>query len=200
MFAYLKGIIASSTPSYVIVEVNGIGYILYIPARVFAQIPQLGQKVQFYTSFIVREASQDLYGFLTPHDRDFFEVLLNVSGIGPKTALNLIGHLTFGELQGAILQQNIPLLTKVPGIGKKTAERLVVELKDKVLDFAPDPSEHAVNMHVDPQSRQIQDAMMALVNLGYNQNTAQKAIKLSLKELTEETDLATLITVALKNV
>jgi holliday junction DNA helicase RuvA len=200
MFAYLKGIIVSSTPSYTIVEVNGIGYIIYIPARVFVQMPQLGQQVKFYTSFIVREASQTLYGFLAPQDRDFFEVLLNVSGIGPKTALSLIGHLSFGELQGAILQQNIPMLSKVPGIGKKTAERLVVELKDKVLDFAPDPSEHAINIQSDPHSRQIQDAMMALINLGYNQNTAQKAIKLSLNELPEEIDLAALITLALKKV
>jgi len=200
MFAYLKGIVAFSSPSCAIIEVNGIGYTVHIPTRAFGQIPQLGQPVQLYTSFIVREASQALYGFLTQQDRDFFEVLLNVSGIGPKTALSLIGHLTFSELQAAILQQNLPLLTKVPGIGRKTAERLIVELKDKVLDMAPDPSEHAIMLQGAPHSRQIQDAMMALVNLGYNQNTAQKAIKLSLKELPEEIDLATLITVALKNV
>ncbi len=199
MFAYIKGIIASSTTSEVIIETNGIGYLVYIPTRIYAQLPQLGNQIQLFTSFIVREASQALYGFLTPCDRDFFEVLLNVSGIGPRTALNLIGHLTFGELQGAILQQNIPLLTKVPGIGKKTAERLVVELKDKVLDFAPDPSEFAIKSS-DPRARQIQDAMMALINLGYNQNTAQKAIKLCISEIPEEIDLPHLIALALKKV
>jgi Holliday junction DNA helicase RuvA len=199
MFAYIKGQIAFASPSQAVIEVNGIGYNIHIPTRVFGQLPQLGQTVQLYTSFIVREASQALYGFLAHQDRDFFEVLLSVSGIGPKMALGLIGYLTLGELQTAIVQQNFSLLSKVPGVGRKTAERLVLELKDKTLDLA-DSSINAFAIHSDSQARHVQDAMMAMINLGYNQSTAQKAVKLSLQELPEETDLAALITVALKKV
>ena len=199
MFAYLKGVVAQANPTQAIVEVNGLGYLVYISPRVFGQMAQVGQTVQFYTSFIVRENSHALYGFLSLQDRDFFEVLLNVSGIGPKTALGLIGHLTFSELQCAILQHNLPLLTKVPGVGKKTAERLIVELKDKVLNMAPE-SDSTMMSQAAPQARHVQDAMMAMINLGYNQNTAQRAIKLSLQELPEQIDLADLITLALKKV
>src|ERR1700730_3165751 len=110
MFAYLKGILISSSPAQAILEVQGIGYSLSIPTRLFGQLPQIGKMVHFYTSFVVREFSHSLYGFLSSQERDLFDLLMNITGIGPKLALSLIGHLTFNELQGAILQQNFTAL------------------------------------------------------------------------------------------
>lgn len=201
MYAYIKGSLASFTPSYAIVDVHGIGYHLLIPCNAFLQLPQLGEQVHFYTSFVVREFSQAIYGFLSAQERDCFEVLMNISGIGPKTALNLIGHLPGDNLHYAISQEDLMTLCKVPGIGKKTAERLLVELRDKLpaLSFTKQ-AELAITLPKDPKLLKTQDAILALINLGYTQQVAQKAVRMSLKELSEETDLASLITVSLKHI
>lgn len=199
MFAYLKGILETAHPTYVVVDVQGIGYSLLIPCRLLGELPTLGQPIKLYTSFVVREASHTLYGFLDSQERDMFEVLMNITGIGPKLALSLIGHLTFYELQTAVASQDLPTLCRVPGVGKKTAERLIVELKDKLPHLLlSSPTDKA--MTLPSYQAQVQDAMFALMNLGYNQNTAQKAIKQSLKETPEIDDLALLITTALKNI
>jgi Holliday junction DNA helicase RuvA len=201
MFAYLKGTLMAATPSQAVVEVQGIGYLVFIPCSVLGELPQIGEKIQFYTSLVIREFSHALYGFLSSQERDIFEVLLNVTGIGPKLALSLIGHLPLQSLRSAIHHQDLPTLCRVPGVGKKTAERLVIELRDKLPNLMPtDPSEFAIQHVQDPRIQQINDAMLALINLGYNQSTAQKAIKKSLKELPEGVDLAILITTALKNI
>jgi Holliday junction DNA helicase RuvA len=200
MFSYLKGVLVTAHPSYVVVDVQGIGYSLFIPCRLFEELPPLGHPVQFYTTFVVRESSQTLYGFLSTQERDLFEVLMNVTGIGPKLAISLIGHLTYNELQSAVAHQDLSTLCRVPGVGKKTAERLIVELKDKLPILIPAyPGSSAISIS-NHQTQHIQDAMQALMNLGYNQNTAQKAIKQALKDLPEKIDLASLITAALKNI
>lgn len=202
MYAYIKGTLISTNPSQVVVENQGIGYTLLIPYRAFNQLPPLGEAIFLYTTLVIREFAHTLYGFLSAQERDVFEVLMNVTGIGPKLALSLIGHLSFSDLQIAVSSQNLPVLCKVPGVGKKTAERLIVELRDKLpslLTSTPDQLA-AIQLHADPRAQQVQDAMLALINLGYQQGVAQKALKQSLKQLPEETDLATLITTALKNV
>lgn len=200
MFAYLKGILESAHPTYVVVDVQGMGYSLLIPCRLFGDLPALGQPIKLYTTFVVREASHTLYGFLNSQERDVFEVLMNVTGIGPKLALSLIGHLTFYELQTAVANQDLPTLCRVPGVGKKTAERLIVELKDKLPHLLPTHIGAVAISISDHKARHIQDAMLALMNLGYNQSAAQKAIKQSLKDLPETLDLALLITTSLKNI
>jgi Holliday junction DNA helicase RuvA len=201
MFAYLKGILVAAHPSHAIVDVQGIGYLLSIPCRLLGALPSLGQPVQFYTTFVVRESSQTLYGFLDSQERDIFEVLMNVSGIGPKLALSLIGHLSFSELQVAVTRPDLPTLCRVPGVGKKTAERLIVELKDRLPNLLPaSVAGLGMSLPADPKAQNIQDAVLALINLGYNQSTAQKAIQQSLRDLPETADLALLITSALKNI
>ncbi|MBS4164162.1 Holliday junction ATP-dependent DNA helicase RuvA [Candidatus Protochlamydia amoebophila] len=201
MFAYIKGVLAFFNPSQAIVDVHGVGYLLFIPCRLLGQLPQIGEPVQFYTTYVVREFSHTLYGFLSCQERDIFEILMNVTGIGPKMALSLIGHLSMSELQIAVMRQDLSTLCRVPGVGKKTAERLIVELKDKLAAIGHlDTSDHIEPLTQDPKSKSVQDAMLALINLGYNQTTAQKAIKQGMKELPEEIDLAQLITVALKHV
>ena len=200
MIAYLKGILSAVHPTHVVVDVHGIGYSVMIHCRLIANLPAIGLEVKFYTSFVVREFSHTLYGFFTNEERDVFEVLMNVTGIGPKLALSLIGHLTFSEMQTALIQQDLKTLCRVPGVGKKTAERLIVELKDKLSSLNPmNASTLAISLS-EKENHNVQDAILALLNLGYNQYNAQKAIKQSLKDLPENADLALLITSALKHI
>jgi Holliday junction DNA helicase RuvA len=200
MFAYIKGELVFSSPTSVIVEANGIGYRILIPTSNFSQLPQLGEIVFLHVSFVVRELSHTLYGFLSTLDRDLFEMLQNVSGIGPKLALSVIAHISLQELRKAIGNHDLVIICKIPGIGKKTAERLIIELRDKLpAAFPHDPSEHFISLS-DPKSQKIADAMNALINLGYNQITAQKAIKKTLQDHPDNIDLALLITHSLKNV
>jgi Holliday junction DNA helicase RuvA len=146
-----------------------------------------------YVSPVIREDSHQLFGFLTRLERDFFELLITISGIGPKIALCLMGHLDVSDLHNAILQSNVQLLSKTPGIGKKTAERLIIELRDKVKNL-PIPAMQNSNQQM--QS----DALSALVHLGYPSHQAQRAIKTVLDHLEKEPDLGQLITAALKHI
>jgi len=200
MYAYLKGVLIESHPSHIILDVNGVGYYLSIPCRLLGELPELGQQVLFYTSFVVRELSQDLYGFLSSEERDLFEILMNISGIGPKLALSLIGHLNFDDLSTAVGGHDLPTLCRVPGVGRKTAERLVVELKDKLPRLTPQQfSNYSISIPKSKQQR-VQDAMLALINLGYQQGAAQKALKEALQDLPEEAELPLMITTALKKI
>lgn len=201
MFAFIKGELVHVSPTNVVLEVHGIGYRLNIPTNVFGKLPQLGNTVLLHTSYVVRELSQTLYGFLISQELELFEELMGVTGIGPKLALSIIGHLTIQDLQRAINAHDIVAISRVPGVGKKTAERLIIELRDKLTHLLPpDPLDHSISIPSDPKAGKVRDAMGALINLGYNQITAQKAVKKSLNDLPEEIDLAALITYALKNV
>lgn len=201
MFAYIKGILALATSQEAIVEANGIGYLINIPVSTLGHMPEIGGKVTLHTSLVIREQSQTLYGFLTVEDKELFEVLLGISGVGPKTALSLIGHLTTHDFAKAIAESDIHTICKVPGIGKKTAERLLLEVRDKLPAFSsPTMARYAVKTPLDPRAQVISDAMNALIHLGYNQGTAEKAIKKSLEILPEPFELPQLITTSLKNV
>lgn len=202
MITYVKGILTRSSPGFAVIELGGIGYKIFIPASTFTRLPQNGAELWLHTSQVIREASHTLYGFILEEERDFFEDVMGVSGIGPKTALSLIGHLSLEEMHRAIANDDIPMLSRVPGIGKKTAERLIVEMRDKLAKNSKRyfPSDFAINMDTDPRAQQILDAMNAMINLGYHQVAAQKAIKKSLKTLPDSIDLATLITDALNHV
>jgi Holliday junction DNA helicase RuvA len=198
MFAFIRGTLISATPLWCVVDTGPVGYKLAIAATQLEKLPPAGQEVLLHTSFIVRENSQMLYGFLGTHERDAFEVLLNVSGIGPKLALSIIGHLTPAQLQNAIIGNDLALLGKIPGVGKKTAERLVMELKDKLSDLWPHtgPITTTTPLH----SPVIADAISALINLGYSNAVAQKAVNKSHDALPTDSSLAALITHALKHV
>ena len=201
MFDYIKGLLTHSSPQQVTLETHGIGYKILFPVHLHSVLPPLQTEMQLFVSFIIREFSHTFYGFNLEAERNLFEQLLDVSGIGPKLALSLIGHLPLNELAQAIVDNNIIKLCKVPGIGKKTAERLIMELRNKVLPVTPYTQAH-FNSHLspDPHTQIINDAMSALINLGYTQLTAQKAIKKSMQDLPVEVTLAELITASLKNV
>lgn len=199
MYEYLKGKLMEATVTKAVVDVQGLGYGLLIPFNNFSKLPSVGASVTFFVSFIVREDSQRLYGFLARHERDLFETLLEVSGIGPKTALGLVGHMEPSHLQAAIAQGNVQQICKIPGVGKKTAERLVVEMRDKMkkgLGQVPGVPFAENELERGP----VADATSALINLGYNIAQAQKGIKSALSKLPEkeEPELAKLITLALR--
>ena len=200
MYEYIKGTLIEATPSQAIVETQGIGFCILIPLNIFSKLPAVGNSVTLFTTFVVREDSQKLFGFLTRHERDLFESFIDVSGIGPKTALCLVGHMEINDLQTAISQGNIPLICKIPGIGKKTAERLVVEMRDKIKKGMGKTS----NLHSLQDSNEEQgvvaDAISAMINLGYNNAQAQKAIKTALSKTQGEPELAKLITAALRSI
>ena len=199
MFAYIKGLLTLIQPTCVVVETQGIGYTLFIPSRLLGLLPPLGQSVQFYTTFVVREYAHTLYGFLDSRERDVFEILMSVTGIGPKLALSLIGSLSLPGLRTAILQKDLLTLCQVPGVGKKTAERLVVELKDKLADLLVFPEHLSLSSTKSPPQH-FHDAVSALVNLGYQRQAAQRAVKQALDELPATHDLSLLITQTLKHI
>lgn len=190
MYEYIRGTLVEVAPSHAIIETgDAIGWKLFIPFSNFSRMPALKEPVCLYTSFVIRENSQSLYGFLTRSERDLFEQLLAISGVGPKTALSLVGHLEYNQLITSIRTQDTNSLCKVPGIGKKTAERIVLEIKDKL----PIVTLDANNAHVVVRH----DAVRALIHLGYGDALAQKAVTNVLKKQ-EEIDLSALITLALK--
>ncbi len=196
MIEYIKGTLTVSTPLKTVVEVGGIGYCIFIPLSNYSKLPSIGEPVCLFISTIIREDSHKQYGFLTPAERDLFETLIEVSGIGPKTALALLGHLEASDLQIAISQSDLTSICKVPGIGKKTAERLIVEMRDRFQKSAASlPSLSSLSKS---GSSVVNDALSALVNLGYQPLHAQKAVKLAIEENKQEEDLGRLITLALR--
>lgn len=197
MYAYLKGILIEAQPTYVILEAQQIGFQIAIPTHTYGRLPPLGHTIKLFTAFIIRENSQSLYGFLTHAEKQLFEALLDVSGIGPKLSLSLCGHLPPEELLAAIARNDIPLITKVPGIGKKTAERLILDLRDKTTALlAHVPSDFQIATFADQRAA---DALSALLHLGYTQAAAQKALKKTLQDNPDQ-PLGDLITSALKNI
>ncbi len=135
MIGRLTGVIAEKSPPLVLIDVNGVGYELDVPMSSFYNLPGLGERATLLTHFVVREDAQQLFGFLTAAERSAFRLLIRISGVGPRTALSILSGLSVAELTQAIAQQQAGRLVKVPGIGKKTAERLLLELKGKL---APD--------------------------------------------------------------
>lgn len=200
MYEYLKGTLAEATVTKAVVETHGLGYSLLIPFNNFSKLPPIGSSVTFFVSFVVREDFHRLYGFLTKHERDLFETLLEVSGIGPKTALGLVGHMEIAHLQAAIAQGNVQQICKIPGVGKKTAERLVVDMRDKMKKGLGQAAGIVPLGEDEKEKGPVADAISALINLGYNTAQAQKAVKTALSKVAEkeEPELAKLITLALR--
>jgi holliday junction DNA helicase RuvA len=169
MIGRLTGTLAEKNPPQLLIDCNGVGYEVDVPMSTFYNLPALGERLTLLTHFVVREDAQLLYGFLTAAERATFRDLVKISGVGPRTALSILSGLSVAELAQAIAQQQATRLTKVPGIGKKTAERLLLELKGKL---APDLGASAV-----PVSDNQADIVQALVALGYNDREAGAALK-----------------------
>jgi Holliday junction DNA helicase RuvA len=169
MIGRITGTLAEKSPPQLLIDVNGLGYEVDVPMSTFYNLPALGERITLLTHFVVREDAQLLYGFLTPAERATFREVLKIAGIGPRTALAVLSGLSVTELAQAVAQQQATRLTKVPGIGKKTAERLLLELKGKL---APD-----LALPSSPASDAQADIVQALVALGYNDRDANAALK-----------------------
>jgi Holliday junction DNA helicase RuvA len=169
MIGRITGLLAGKTPPQVLVDVGGVGYELDVPMSSFYNLPALGERVTLLTHFVVREDAQLLYGFLSNEERATFRQLIKISGVGPRTALSILSGLSVAELAQAIAAQESGRLVKVPGIGKKTAERLLLELKGKL---GPD-----LGMPASPVSDAQDDIVQALVALGYSERDAAAALK-----------------------
>ena len=171
MIGKLSGTLLEKSPPQVLIDCGGVGYEVDVPMSTFYGLPHLGEKVALLTHFVVREDAQLLYGFATATEREAFRQLIKVSGVGPRMALSLLSGMSVAELAQAVTAQEAGRLVKVPGIGKKTAERLLLELKGKL---GPDLALPGAAVQTDAQS----DIVQALIALGYNEKEAAAAIKL----------------------
>lgn len=175
MIAYLRGVLAEKEITRVVVECHGVGYEAAIPLSTFDRLPAEGAEVKLYTHHEVREDAQLLFGFATKPERDMFRLVTTVSGVGPKLALAVLSGLTVGDLQLAVSQGDAKRLAAVKGIGKKTAARIVVELKDKI-----NPIEALANATVETSREQgavLRDAMLALAALGFSEDIARAKVQ-----------------------
>jgi Holliday junction DNA helicase RuvA len=171
MIGRISGILLDKTPPLALIDCNGVGYECEVPMSTFYLLPQVGEKVTLLTHFVVREDAQLLFGFGTNQERLMFRQLLKVNGIGAKSALAILSGLSIDELIQAVSLQEAGLLTRVPGIGKKTAERLLLELKDK---FTLDS---ALSIKGSGMTSISQDVLNALIALGYNERESLNAVK-----------------------
>lgn len=179
MITFLEGILAESLPTQIVVNVHGVGYEVLIPLSSFDKLPVNGQPIRILTHLQVREDAHILYGFMTAAERDLFRLLLNhVSGIGPKLGLAVLSGMSVGNFKNAVVNADTGLIAKIPGIGKKTAERIVLELKDKLGIAAA--WEAAAALPVPGEAAHLNDAVLALLSLGYKQADAHNAVKAAL--------------------
>ena len=189
MIGYLHGKIISKKPTKLLVDVNGVGYLVNISISTFEKISDK-EEISLYTYLSVRESAMDLYGFYTIAEKEMFELLISVSGIGPKSAQSILSGIQIEELKEALRTGNISRLISIPGIGRKTAERLMIELRDK----ADSVSESGEDFKTGASTIRY-DAINALVNLGYNQKVAERAVRtitdrnpnISIEDLIKET-------------
>lgn len=196
MITSIQGVLAAVTPLHAIVELNGFGYEVNIPVTTAERLPPPGASVKLHTLVIYREDAQTLYGFATAAERDFFRLMIeHVSGVGPKMALSIMSRLSLPSLEGAIRDGDVGTLSKCPGIGRKTAERLVVELRARVGSEAP-PSGAAPVAHGSGVNGH-RDAVAALVALGYRGSEADQAVRRAALSLGEEASTEALIKKAL---
>ncbi len=173
MIGFLRGTIIDKKPPLLIIEVHGVGYEVYAPMSTFYHLPEIHQAITLLTHLIVREDAHLLYGFSQSSERDLFRALIKVNGVGPKLALSILSGISTQEFVQCVQDNDVSRLVNIPGIGKKTAERLVIETRDALTNLA-------IHSQVEPinhENRHIQDAISALTALGYKPLEAQKAIK-----------------------
>lgn len=174
MIGQIRGIILDKQAPQLTVDVHGLGYEIDAPMSTFYQLPDLGKEVRLYTHFVVREDAQHLYGFYTQEERQLFRTLLKVNGVGPRLALTVLSSATPDEFVRCVLNNDTESLVKLPGIGKKTAERLVIEMRDKLTEWSA-ANKGAVSPHGE-RHQTLQDTIAALISLGYKQQEANRVV------------------------
>lgn len=200
MYAYIKGELAEKNIDSIVVEAAGVGYLIYIPTQYFDMLPDEGEDVKIYTYLGVREDAMILYGFLSKDDLEIFKLLITVSGIGPKGGLAILSTLPADDLRFAILSGDSKAISKAPGIGAKTAQRVILDLKDKLSledAFEKKLENQTSGAAVSMNSTVKNDAVMALNALGYSSTESLKAV--SKVDITEDMDVEDVLKLALKN-
>ena len=198
MITHVAGKLAAALPTQAIVDVNGIGYELLIPLSSYDRLPPVGQPVQILTHLHVREDAHVLYGFMSAAERDLFRLLVNsVSGIGPKLGLAVLSGMSVGNFKNAVVNNDVASLAKISGLGKKTAERIVLELKDK-LGVAAAWEAASASHAPSPAETQANEAVLALIALGYKQVDAHKTVRELQEKQPEVTSAEELVKLALK--
>lgn len=195
MIDSLTGELIEVHPTRIVVGVNGVGYEVIIPLSTFDSLPKKGEQVSVLTHLHLREDGMSLYGFATEEERELFRMLLGVSGVGPKIAVGILSGISPRNFRLAVAEGSTKLLATVPGIGKKKAERLIVELKDKIGGLAVAAGEREIA----PEDHVMRDAALALVSLGYTQAEAQKAVGAALQRMGRAGEVEALIREALKS-
>ena len=200
MYAYIKGELAEKNIDSIVVEAAGVGYLIYIPTQYFDMLPDEGEDVKIYTCLCVREDAMILYGSLSKDDLEIFKLLITVSGIGPKGGLAILSTLSADDLRFAILSGDSKAISKAPGIGAKTAQRVILDLKDKLSledAFEKKLENQTSGAAVSINSTVKNDAVMALNALGYSSTESLKAV--SKVDITEDMDVEDVLKLALKN-
>jgi Holliday junction DNA helicase RuvA len=199
MIALISGKIVYKGISHVIVDVQGVGYRIFIPLTTFYELPETGQTITLHVHTNVKQDAINLFGFYTVQERDLFQLMISVSGIGPKMSMNILSGISAQELLRAISGGNVGKLVNIPGVGKKMAERLILELKEKVIkkmmleETPAADDQHKANEII------MEDALSALVNLGYKSNVARDALDKAQRSSEEELGMDQLLKKTLKN-
>lgn len=175
MISFLRGIIYSKKPPQLVIDVEGLGYECQAPMSTFYHLPEVGCEVFLFTHLVVREDAHVLYGFFAEQERTLFRSLIKVTNIGPKLALAILSGIEPNHFVRYVLDNDIHALTHIPGVGKKTAERLVIEMRDRLHDWALHPLEADIALPV-TQNTMVQDAISALIALGYKPQEASRVI------------------------
>ncbi len=198
MIAFLHGKLVQSLPTQVIVEVNGVGYDVLIPLSCFDKLPAAGQEVRLLTHLAIRDDAHVLYGFLTAAERDLFRMLIHtVSGIGPKIALNVLSGMSVVMFRGAVAAGDVKALAQISGVGRKTAERIVVELKDKI-GAAGAWEASSAQRGLSEADQRISDAVLALLALGFKQNEVHETVRAAQAVLGPQATVEDLVRASLK--
>ena len=198
MISSLRGMLTRKSPTDVVIDVQGVGYGVSIPLSTFEVLGDLNTPVSLFTYLHVREDALQLFGFASEEERNLFKVLISVTGIGPKMAQSILSGISGVELRNAILQGNSGMLTSIPGVGRKLAERLVLELRDKIGKVPAGSSLLAASTEAQTQVRS--EALLALTSLGYHRVSAERAIKTAIKDdINVEASVEKLIKAALRH-
>jgi Holliday junction DNA helicase RuvA len=198
MITFLHGKLVEMLPTQVTVDVHGVGYEVLIPLSSFDKLPQPGQEIRLLTHLAVREDAQTLYGFMSAAERELFRLLINnVSGIGPKIALNILSGISVTAFRGAVASSDVKALSQISGVGKKTAERIVVELKDKV-GAAGAWEASSAQRALSPEDQRVNDAVLALLALGFKQIEAHDSVRKAQAVLGAQATVEELVRACLK--
>ncbi len=176
MIARISGVLIEKSPAHVVVDTQGVGYRIFIPLTTYYELPDAGEPVTLSIHTHVKQDAINLFGFSTREERDIFQLMISVSGIGPKLAMNILSGISTGDLIAAVTHGNLGRLVSVPGVGKKMAERLVLELKDKFGKLSSPDTAGKTGAGMTAAELIREDALSALVNLGYKQDAAKRAL------------------------